>query len=132
MNENSISVNSPGGVGAAHIEGVPLNCRISLEIEPVGANEEYGLYLRSNEHAQGGYRLNFSANDKTASLGNSTIKAVDGLDKLIKVDIVMKNGIIDVDIDHRRTIVNRTYQQKGNFAWFYAKHGKVNFKSIKI
>ena len=132
INENSISVNSPGGVGAAHIEGVPLNCRISLEIEPVGANEEYGIYLKSNEHAQGGYRLTFSANDKTASLGNSTIKAVDGLDKFIRVDIVMKNGIIDIDIDHRRTIVNRTYQQNGNFAWFYAKHGEVNFKSIKI
>jgi hypothetical protein len=44
----------------------------------------------------------------------------------------MKDGIIDVDVDHKRTIVNRTYEQNGNFAWFYAKHGKVNFKSITV
>ena len=132
VNGNSVSVNSPGGVGAAHVENVPLNCRISLEIEPLGANEEYGLYLRSNEHAEGGYVLSFSADNKTASLGNTTIKAVDGLNRPIRVDIVMKDGIIDVEIDQRRTIVNRTYEQNGSFAWFFAKHGKVNFKSIRI
>jgi hypothetical protein len=44
----------------------------------------------------------------------------------------MKDGIIDVDINHKRTIVNRTYEQNGDFVWFYAKHGKVNFKNIKI
>lgn len=132
VNKNSVSINSPGGVGAAHVEDVPLNCRITMEIEPVGTNEEYGLYLRTNEHAQGGYRLNFSANKKTVSLGNTTIEAVDGLNKPIRVDIVMKDGIIDAEIDHRRTVINRTYEQNGTFAWFYAKHGKVNFKSINI
>lgn len=132
INSNSFLINSPGGVGAAHIENVPLNCRISLEIDPVGPNEEYGLYVRSGEKAEGGYRLNLSANAKTASLANTTIEAVDGLNKPLKLDIVMKNGIIDVDIDHKRTIINRTYEQNGNYLWFYAKHGKVNFKSIKI
>ncbi|SDF56367.1 Sucrose-6-phosphate hydrolase SacC, GH32 family [Mucilaginibacter pineti] len=132
LNANSLTINSPGGVGAAHIEGVPLNCRITLEIEPLGANEEYGIYLRAREKADGGYQLNFSANNKNVELGNTSIQAVDGLNKTIKVDIVMKDGIIDVDIDHKRTIINRTYEQNGNFLWFYAKHGKVNFKSINI
>lgn len=129
---NSIIINSPGGVGSAHIENVPLNCRITLEIEPIGASEEFGLYLRSGERTEGGYRLNFSAPNKTVKLGNTTIEGVDGLSKPIKIDIVMKDGIIDVDVDHKRTIVNRTYEQNGNFAWFYAKHGKVNFKSITV
>jgi hypothetical protein len=132
LNANSITINSPGGVGSAHIENVPLNCRITLEIEPVGANEEYGIYLRSGANADGGYRLALSAANKNARLGNTIIEGVDGLNKPIRVDIVMKDGIIDVDIDHRRTVVNRTYEQNGTFAWFYAKHGKVNFKSIKV
>ncbi|MEN0052861.1 MAG: hypothetical protein AAGC65_04295 [Mucilaginibacter sp.] len=129
---HSISINSPGGVGSAHVEDVPANCRITLEIEPIGLNEEFGLYLKSGARAEGGYRLNFSAANKTVKLGNTTIEGVDGLNKPIKVDIVIKDGIIDVDVDHRRTIVNRTYEQNGSFVWFYAKHGQVNFKSITV
>jgi sucrose-6-phosphate hydrolase SacC (GH32 family) len=131
-NENDLVISAPDGVGAAHCEGIPLNCRITMEIEPLGPDEEYGIYLRSNEKAQGGYRLNFSANNRTVSLGNTKIEGVNGLNKTIKLDIIMKDGIIDVDINNKRTIVNRTYEQKGSFLWLYAKHGKVNFKSIKI
>ena len=65
-------------------------------------------------------------------LGNTNIKAVDGLDKTIKDDIILNHDIIDVCIDNRRCIVNRTPEQKGGFLWFYAKHGHVKFKSIKI
>ncbi|SEW51844.1 family 43 glycosylhydrolase [Chitinophaga arvensicola] len=129
---NNLQISSAGGVGAAHLENIPTECRVTLEIEPQGANEEYGLYLRANEKATEGYRLNFSANNRIVSLGNTNIKAVDGLDKTIKVDIILDNDIIDVCIDNRRCIVNRTPEQKGGFLWFYAKHGNVKFKSIKI
>lgn len=60
------------------------------------------------------------------------IRAVAGLNKPIKVDIIVKDDIIDVSIDGKRCIVNRTPEQKGGFVWFYAKHGEVNFKSIKV
>ncbi len=82
--------------------------------------------------AQTGYSLNFSANSLTASLGNTKIEGVSGLNKTLRLDIIMKGDIIDVNINNKRTIVNRVYEQKGNFLWFYAKHGKVNFKSVKI
>lgn len=132
VNGNAVQVNSPGGVGAAHLKNIPLECRVVLEIEPQGTTEEYGLYLRSDEKAGSGYRLNFSANNRIVSLGNTDIKAVEGLDRTIKVDIILTNDIIDVCIDNRRCIVNRTPEQKGDFLWFYAKHGNVKFKSIKI
>jgi sucrose-6-phosphate hydrolase SacC (GH32 family) len=130
--QHGISINASGSVGAAHIENIPQNCRISLVIEPTGLNEGYGFFVHSGDKAEGGYKINFSSSAKTVSIGNTSIEAVDGLNKPINVDIVMKDGIIDMDVDHRRTIVNRTYEQNGSFLWFYAKHGKVNFKSIKI
>jgi beta-fructofuranosidase len=123
---------SSNGVAASHIENIPMRCRITLEITPTGPNEEYGLILRSDASAANGYRLNFSAANKIVSLGNTNIKGVDGLNKAIKIDIILKDDIIDVCIDKRRCIVNRTPEQKGSFAWFYAKHGNVTFKSIKI
>lgn len=132
LNTNSVQINASNGVGSAYFNNMPGNCRITLTIEPQTSTEEYGLYLQSNENASGGYRLNFNANEQIVSLGNTDIKAVQGLNKSITVDIILKEDIIDVCIDNRRCIVNRTPEQRGNFMWFYAKHGTVSFKSIKV
>jgi len=129
---DEIQLNSPNGLDAAHVEKVPVNSRITLEIEPLGDNEEYGLYLRANEKAGEGYQLNFSANAHKVSLGNTHIEAVEGLDKAISIDIIMKDDIIDVNIGNKRCIVNRMPEKKGGFLWLYAKHGNVKFKSINI
>jgi len=90
------------------------------------------ISLRADDHADRGYRLNFSENNQTVSLGNTMIKGVKGLYKTIKIDLIMKDDIIDVSIDNKRCVVNRVPEQRGNFLWFYAKHGHVKFKSIKI
>jgi hypothetical protein len=127
-----ITIHSPGGVGAGHIENVPPRYRITFEAEPTGPNEEYGLYLKSDADAGAGYRLNFSAEDQTVSLGNTTIRAVKGLNHPVRVDIIVKEDIIDVNVDGKRCIVNRVPEAKGGFLWFYAKHGQVKFSSVRI
>lgn len=129
---NSLNINAPNGAGAAHIKGIPQKCRITMEIVPSGNFEEYGFYLRSDDKADKGYRLNFSSNNKMVSLGNTNIKAVDGLEKTVKIDLILNDDIIDVNIDNKRCIVNRLIEQKGDYLWLYAKHGNVQFKSIKI
>jgi beta-fructofuranosidase len=130
--KDAVQINAPNGVGTARIDNIPAKCRITLEIAPQGTTEEYGLYLRSDDKAGIGYRLNFSANTQMVSLGNTSIKAVSGLNKTIRVDIILNDDIIDVCIDNRRCIVNRTPEQTGSVVWLYAKHGPVTFKSIKI
>lgn len=127
-----VVIDAPGGVGAAHVEGLPAHCRITFYAEPSGPDEEYGVYLKSSAHAETGYRLNISAEDQTVSLGNTSIRAVKGLDRRIRVDIIVKEDIIDVCIDGRRCIVNRVPQAKGDFLWFYAKHGKVKFTGVRV
>jgi len=127
-----IIINAPNGAGAMYFEQVPLNCRITMEIEPEGSNEEYGLYLRSTLKGTDGYKLNFRSAERVVSLGNTSVHAVTGLNKKIKLDIIMQNSIIDVCIDGRRCIVNRTPEQKGNMLWLFSKHGKVKFHSVKI
>ena len=132
INSTDFSIYSSGGIGVAHIENIPVNCRITLEIDPIGIDEDYGLYLRAGEHANNGYNLNFSLNKKIITLGNTSIDAVDGLNRRVMVDIIMEDNIIDVEVNQKRTIVNRVYENKGNMIWFYAKHGRVNFKNIII
>ena len=128
----SYLISAPNGVGAGSFENIPLNCRITLEIEPMGDSEEYGLYLRSNAKAAGGYKLNFSAINRTVTLANTSINAVEGLNNNIKLDIIMKDDIIDICVDGKRCIVNRLPEQKGNMLWLYAKHGYVKFKVIRV
>lgn len=132
IDQNSIELSDGNGVASARIKNIPQNVRITMQVEPVGANEELGLMLKSNDDASSGYRLNISANNQTVELANTMIQAVQGLQKPFTLDIVIKHGILDADIDHRRTIVNRTYYLKGDVIWLYAKHGKVKFKNIVI
>ena len=127
-----VELDDAGGVASARIKNIPQNVRITMQIEPVGPNEELGLMLKSNTEGNNGYRLNISANNQTVELANTMIQAVQGLQKPFTLDIVIKDGILDVDIDHRRTVVNRTYDLKGDVFWLYAKHGKVKFKNIVI
>lgn len=56
-----------------------------MKIEPSGPFEEYGFYVRSDEKADKGYRINFSVNNKMVSVGNTNIKAWMGWKKPLKL-----------------------------------------------
>ena len=131
-NLEKIQISSLNGIGSAHLDGLPYNSRITLEVEPIGNNEESGLYLRTNERAEGGYKLNFLSNQKVVQLGNMSIDSVEGLNDKFSIDIIMTEDIIDVCVNNRRCIVNRCPEQKGDQLWFLSKHGKCNFNNIKI
>ena len=129
---SGVSINTTSGIGSAHAENMPVNCRITMEINPGTSIADYGFYLRADDQADHGYRVSFSPNDKTVWLGNTMIRAVDGLDKPVKLDIIMKDDIIDMSVNGKRCIVNRCPEQKGTQMFFYAKHGGVKFKAIKV
>lgn len=126
------SISAPGATGAAHFANMPANARITLQIVPKTALENYGLEMKSDEAADNGYRLNFSPSAQTVELGNTRISAVTGLDKPVTLDIVIKDDIIDVSIDGRRCIVNRVSEHNGSNLWFYAKNGSVTFKNVVV
>lgn len=121
------------GISGAYIKNIPNNCHISLEIDPIGNNNEYGLYLRASDKANDGYKFSMNSNKKTIRLGEDAfIESVDGLNRPLKIDIIMKDDIIDICIDERRCIVNRLPEHNGKYLWFYSKQGTVKYKNIKI
>ncbi|MEX6685856.1 family 43 glycosylhydrolase [Danxiaibacter flavus] len=130
--QDNFTIQSYGGQSAVILENIPVNSSISFDVEPEGNIEEYGVYLHASPGSSDGYKLAFSPDNLTASLAGSTIKAVDGLNKKITVQVIMKGDIIDVCINGKRCIVNRLYEQKGSSLALFAKHGKVTFSSIKI
>lgn len=132
ITNNQFKVDALGSIGSMHSDNIPVNCHITFELNPLGTNDDIGLYLRSTDKASEGYKLSFSANKQMVSLADTRIESVAGLDKPFKVDIIMKDDIIDVCINKQRCIVNHLPEKKGGTVWFYAKHGKAIFKDIKI
>jgi sucrose-6-phosphate hydrolase SacC (GH32 family) len=130
--EGNYVIDAQGAIGSFHADQIPVNSRITLEIDPRGTNDEIGLFLRSGNNASEGYKLSFCASKQTVWLGNTKIEAVAGLDKPFTVDIVQKDDIIDLCINNQRCIVNRLSERKGGSVWFFAKQGKATFKNLKI
>ena len=126
------TISATGGLGAVFFAGMPEDCSISFDADPEVLTEEYGCFLRSDQDAGQGYRLKFSSVNEEVDLAETNIKGVEGLDKKVRVQIILKGDIIDVCVGNRRCIVNRLYDQKGTYFGFYAKHGKVAFSSIRI
>ena len=81
---------------------------------------------------KGGVHMSFNSDNRTVRLHDSSISAVTGLDKPMKLTIVMKGDIIDLCVDNRRCIVNRLPEKKGSQLWFFARNGKLRFENIKV
>lgn len=133
LSGRDIRLEAPGAIGAAYLKDLPVDCRITLTMEPNGNNDEYGLFLRAGEQANDGYKLSLHPGKRTVRLGEDAfIEAVSGLNRPVDLDIVMKGDLIDVCIDHRRCLINRLPEKKGDFLWLYAKQGTVTFKNIRV
>lgn len=128
----SKTIDAPNGLEVSFFSNLPADYVLSFDATPATATAEYGVYLRSNQDAAAAYKLSFSAANRAVGLAETHIAAVEGLDKKIKVQIIVRGDIIDVCINGKRCIDNRLYEKKGNAAALYAKHGKVIFSNIKI
>jgi beta-fructofuranosidase len=132
VEEDRISINSPESTGRASLIGIPRNSKIILTINPQDC-KEYGLRLRSNDTGTNGYVLSFNPTDEKVKLAHDAfMENVDGLNSKITVTIVMKDDIIDVDVDHRRCIVDRLPDQNGDCIWLYVINGNATFSDITI
>ncbi|MET0300201.1 MAG: family 43 glycosylhydrolase, partial [Flavitalea sp.] len=132
LTPSSFRISSPDGLGAFYFDRVPLNSRISFDATVKGSIEDFGLLLRHADRSWegNGYKFALSPQNHTASLYNTTIKAVEGVDKKIHIEVVMADDIVDISIGGKRCIVNRLGEKKGKKLVFYAKHGTVDFESI--
>lgn len=130
--DDSYTITSPNGLAAFFYKDIPTDATISFKVNSRTSIEDFGCYLRSEEKGKNAYTLKLSPDDREVSLAESRITAVEGLDKQITVEIVMKGDIIDVCINNKRCIINRLYEKKGTTLGFFAKHGQVQFSNIKI
>jgi hypothetical protein len=124
-----VRVATAHGVAQAMLSGVPTNARIRLRIDAKAAR--VGLRLRSPDETGQGYRLDFDPVKKTVSLaGGASLADVDGLDRPFDVDIILKDNLLDLCIDGRRTLVNAVPPLTGDRLILSAENGQAVVSEI--
>ena len=120
------------GLAAAVCSGIPRNARLAIRVLPQAGSPDFGLRLRAGETFDSGYDLRFSPCDRVASLNDQCIYGVDGLDRPFSLEIVLREDIIDVCIDGRRTLIDRCPEQRGDRMLLYAQDSEVAFEVAEI
>ena len=120
------------GLAAAACSGVPRHARLAIRVNPGPDSPDFGLRLRAADTFDSGYDLRFSPGEGVARLGDQWISGVDGLDRPFVLEIVLKDDIIDVCIDRRRTLIGRCPEQRGDRMIFYGQDSDVAFEVVEI
>lgn len=130
--DETLIFNASDGTATASLSGLPVNYRLSFEFEPAGNYDEAGVFVRGTGKNDRGYKIELNSNKESAFIYNTGINTVKGLDKPVKVDIIMKDEFIDMNIDGRRSIINRLPEKKGDRLVFFLKNGNARFGNITL
>jgi hypothetical protein len=128
---SSLRLYAAQGLEGAVVGDVPQNVRILLDVQPAPGSASFGFRLRSGDFASG-YELAFLLPERIVKLHNEMIYAVDGLDRLFRLEIVAYDDILDVCIDERRCIINRCPEQHGDQLFFFAHNADVTMYNLQI
>ena len=120
------------GLAAAACAGIPRNARLTIRVSPQPSSLDFGIRLRTADAFDTGYDLHFSPFDGTARLHDQWLFGVEGLDRPFTLEIILREDIIDVCIDSRRTLIDRCPEQHGDRILFYGQDSDVVFEGVEI
>lgn len=127
-----LKLTAPNGVGVASMSGLPVDYRISMDIETLGNYDELCLFARATDNRHRGYKLELNANKESVFLHNTAINMVKNLRGSIHVELILKDEFVDMCINGKRCIVNRLPEQKGDKLFLFIKNGSAVFKNIYL
>ncbi len=135
-----IVIHAEGGTGAAYIDNVPQNARITASVSGKGT---FGIVLRSEGTMEGGVAFKLfpashraewlpAASNSLASDPSSSIEGIDGLDRSISLDVIAKGDIFDASINGTRTLVRKEPGLNGKRLFFYVQGGELTVSNLVI
>ncbi len=127
-----VRIESPEGMGAALLSGVPHDARVTVRLRPLTPTASFGLWLRASGALAQGYALRVLPYERRVALGAASIACVDGLEEAFDLDVVMKGSIVDLCVDGRRCLVERCPAQLGDALGLYVREGAVAFREISV
>jgi len=137
----TISVKALKGHEIAMLTGIPRNVRITFQVKPEADSSYFGICVRGSGSYEDGCELRFEPSNKRVQIGRphndalespNAIEFVEGLDHPFNLDVIVKDDIIDVCIDQRRTIITRRKKLYGDRLFFFVQNGSVTFDAIEV
>ncbi|WP_165223564.1 LamG-like jellyroll fold domain-containing protein [Aquisphaera insulae] len=141
-----LALTLPAGPGRAEhlFRGIPNDVRVTMTLSPQGATR-YGVRIRASDGKADGTelsltpaagRVGYSASTHSASSGpqpgGPSLEAVAGLDRPIRLDLVCRHDIVDVEVDGRHTLVNRYWNPAGDALGVWAEGGSLVVRDVVI
>ena len=127
-----IHIDARPGLGVAVCSGIPRHTRLAIRVSPRSDSPGFGLRLRAAESFDTGYDLHFSPSEGVARLHDQWLFGVEELDRPFTLEIVLRDDIIDVSIDRRRTLIDRCPEQCGARMLLYGLDSDVTFEVVEI
>ena len=127
-----IKLNDSEGLETAAISGLTGNYRVTACVNVSKRSGDWGLRLRSGESFDSGYELRLIPALKLARLGGESTYLGESVGDTVYLDIVLKDSIIDVCLNHQRCLINRAYDQSGDWLWLFALNCDVSFDFLEI
>ena len=114
------------------ITNVPKNTRITTQTIPRSNSESVGFRLRGSGNFEPSYLLRLSPYARSADLNGQSILNVEGLDPPYKLEVILKDDIIDVCVDDQRYLVNRCPEHSGNLLFLFCQNGLALFQNLQV
>jgi hypothetical protein len=140
--KDKITVKAPGGFGIAMLTSVPRNVRVTCLVTPQPGVSTFGLALCGSGEYEKGYEVLFIPSRKQVRTGevsagnpgrcNGESITVTDLDRPFTLDIIVKEDIVDVEIDRRRTLLGRYWNPESDRLFFFAGNGEVTFSDLQV
>ena len=122
---------------------MPQNVRITLKVIPEANSQYFGLCLRGSDDYEKGCELRFEPSRQRVQFSaphegrmgadsGYAMEHIEGLDRPFTLDIVVKDDIVDVCIDNRRTIITRYWNPRGDRLFLFAQDADVAFDSVEV
>ena len=142
-NGKTVSISAPGGIETGMLTGIPQKARITCKVEAHSDSPAFGLRMRASVNNEDGCELRFEPSRQRVQVdtphpwqreieSDAAILDVEELDRPFTLDIFLKDDIVDVCIDDRRTIVSRCWNPNGDRLFLFAQNGDMIFGSIQV
>lgn len=140
--KSQLSIDAMETLKSAFLTDTPSECRIAMEIKPRPGAYEFGLLLKGSEYIDG-VELRFCLREKRIELRNprvhsitsgliNYIQAAENLEDDFKLELVLKEDIIDLCINNVQCMLTSCPGRAGNRLFVFAQNSDVSFESIKI
>lgn len=148
----ALRIQADSSLSYAAIDHVPHNVRIRAKVTPSNRPGTFGLCVCGAGDYTSGSELSFRPAEQHVQFGHPRAGKLDekkpvallmdgdtgamppmtGLERPFTLDVIIKDRIVDVCIDNRRTFIARRSDVGGERLFFFAENGGVVFEQIEV